>query len=105
MSLIEVGLHQLSALSPQLFVLMLEETPWEERRGKWKVLYADTLMITEASKEEAVDRFTSWRTRMEKRGLNITMEKTTVVVTGNALGVELETESYSWYIMRQSCGC
>ena len=79
---IRVGVHQGSALSPLLFVLVLEEATKGGRRGLWEMLYADDLVITAESKEAAVRRFNIWKREMEKRGMRVNMEKTKVMVTG-----------------------
>ena len=48
----------------------MEEATRECRRGvPWDMLYADDIVITATSKEEAVQRFAEWRVAMEKRGL------------------------------------
>ena len=81
---IKVGVHQGSALSPLLFVLVMEEATREVREGLWELLYADDLVITAENEEGAIDRFNDWKTGMENRGLKINMEKTKVMITGRA---------------------
>ena len=95
---IRVGVYQGSALSPLLFILVMQEATREERRGLWELLYADDLVITAESEEDAINRFNSWKESLEKRGLKINIEKTKVMVTGRAPVVR-------WNTGRFPCSC
>ena len=80
---IRVGVHNGSALSPLLFITVMEEaTKLAKGGGQWELLYADDSVMTADSKEEVVDMFNRWKKGMERRGLKINMEKTKLVVTG-----------------------
>ena len=49
---IAVDVHQGSALSPLLFITVMEEATRECRRGDpWELLHADDLVLTAESKE------------------------------------------------------
>ena len=55
---IGVGVHQGSALSPLLFVVVMQEVTRDARgEGLWDLLYADDLVITAESEDEAVRKF------------------------------------------------
>ena len=95
---IRMGVHQGSALSPLLFVIVMEEATKEERRSLWELLYADDLVITAETSEEASIRFNNWKKAMEKRGLKVNMEKTKVMVTGRQPNRRQEEGRYP-------CGC
>ncbi|XP_071686839.1 secreted RxLR effector protein 78-like [Rutidosis leptorrhynchoides] len=67
---IEVGLHQGSALSPFLFVLILDELS----RGiqeyiPWCLIFADDIVLVSESKEELNRRLEQWRVALEGNGL------------------------------------
>ena len=80
---IKVGVHQGSALSPLLFILVMKEATRECRKGApWELLYADDLVLTAESKDELKSMFMKWRGAMEWRGLKINIRKTKYMVSG-----------------------
>ena len=95
---IKVGVHQGSALSPLLFIIVMEEATKLARDDPWEFLYADDLVLTAESKEEVADMFNRWQEEMEQRGLKINMEKTKLMVTGNKAREGVQSG-------RQPCGC
>ena len=75
----KVGVHQGSALSPLLFVIVMEEATKECRKGgPWELLYADDLVLTAETREVVIEMFKRLRRGMEKRKLGISMNKTTI---------------------------
>ena len=55
---INVGVHQGSALSPLLFILVMEEATREcQGDALWNLLYADDLVLTVDSREEVEQKF------------------------------------------------
>ena len=65
---IGVVVHQGSSLSPLLFVVVMQEATREARgEGLWDLLYADDLVITAESEEDAVRKFGAW-TKEWKQG-------------------------------------
>ena len=80
---INVGVHQGSALSPLLFILVMDEATKECRGDEmWELLYADDLVLTAETKEEAEQKFLDWRQAMARRGMKVNVAKTKVMVTG-----------------------
>ncbi len=88
---IGVGVHQGSALSPLLFIVVMQEVTKEERgEGLMELLYADDLVLMAETEEEVMDRFSAWKRRMERRGMKVNMEKTKMMVLGRKPAVPLE---------------
>ena len=80
---IGVGVHQGSALSPLLFVIVMGEVTKEVRGDAiWQMLYADDLVLTAESEERAVEMFEEWKRGMEMGGLRVNRSKTKMMVSG-----------------------
>ena len=71
-----MGVHQGSALSPLLFVVVMQEAIRAAKgNGFCDLLYADDLVITAESEEEAVKKFGVWKIEMKTRGLKVNINK------------------------------
>jgi len=58
----KVGMHQGSALSPLLFVIVMEALSREFRVAlPWELLYADDLVVVAATEEDLIKRLNEWR--------------------------------------------
>ena len=74
---VKVGLHQGLALSPFLFVGIIDRLTDEVRREPpWMVLFADDIVICQETREEVERRLESWRYALERRGMNVSRSKT-----------------------------
>ena len=78
---VSVGLHQGSALSPFLFVIVMDVLSEGIRNDElWELLYADDLVITADSEEELQRRVEDWQESLERGGLKVNVDKTEVMV-------------------------
>ena len=88
------GLHQGSALSPLLFIIIMDV--WaEEARTKppWAMLFVDDLVLVSETVEEVEEELERWRAVIENKGLRISRSKTEYLVPSHQQGVvKLEGE-------------
>ena len=70
-------MHQGSALSPLLFVIVMEAISREIRVALlWELLYTDDLAIIAETEEELIQRLNEWKDNAESKGLRVNMNKT-----------------------------
>jgi len=74
---VKVGMHQGSALSPLLFVIVMESISGEFRVAlPWELLYADDLVVVAETEEDLIKRLNKWKNNVENRGVRVNMNKT-----------------------------
>ena len=72
-----MGLHQGSALSPLLFVIIIDVITEEIDEGTpWAMLFADDLVLCDTDRQMMELRLERWRECMEKNGLKVSRAKT-----------------------------
>jgi len=70
---VKVGMHQSSALSPLLFVIVMEAISREFRVAlPWELSYADDSVVI-AETENVIKRFNEWKNNVENRGMRVNM--------------------------------
>ena len=93
------------ALSPLLFIIVLEALSREFRTGcPWELLYADDLMISAESMEELLVKVQTWKTEMEKKGLRVNMGKTKIMESGINLDVLKKSGKYPCGVCQSGVG-
>jgi len=76
---VKVGMHQGSALSPLLSVIVMEAISREFRVAPpWGLLYADDLAVIAETEEELIKRLNEWKDNVESKGMKVNMNKTNV---------------------------
>ena len=76
-------MHQGSALSPQLFVIVMEVISREFRVAlPWQLLYADDLVVIAETEEDLINRLNERKNNVESRGVRVNMNKTKVMISG-----------------------
>ena len=82
-----VGLHQGSALSPLLFIIVMDRVSRKVRGGlPWELLYADDLVLMAQDLEELKERLRKWKRDMEAKGMRVNLGKTKVMWGGGTAG-------------------
>jgi len=80
---VKVGMHQGSALSPLLFVMVTEALSKEFRVAlPWELLYADDLVVIAETEDDQIKRLNEWKDFVENRGMGVNMNKTKVMISG-----------------------
>jgi len=63
-------MHQGSALSPLLFVIVMEVFSREFRIAlPWELLYADDLLVIAETEDDLIKKLNEWRDNVENRGM------------------------------------
>jgi len=66
---VNIGMHQSSALSPLLFVTVVEALSREFRVVlRWELLYADDLVVIAETEDDLIKRLNEWKDNMENGG-------------------------------------
>ena len=87
---VKVGMHQGSALSPLLFVIVMEAISREFRVAlPWELLYSDDLAVIAETEEELIKRLDEWKDNVESKGMRVSMNKTKVMIEGEAEGCKV----------------
>ena len=74
-------MHQGSALSPLLFVIVIEALSREFRVSlPWDLLYADDLVVIAETEDDLITRLNEWKDNVENRGMRVNMIKTKLLV-------------------------
>jgi len=80
---VKVGMHQGSALSPLLFVIVTEAMSREFSVAlPWELLYADDLAVIDETEEVLIKRLNEWKDNVQSKGMRVNMNKTKVMVSG-----------------------
>ena len=74
---VKVSVHQGSALSPLLFIMVMDVLTEDVRDGSlMELLYADDLVLCGESLNEVMDKYGRWKNAMEGKGLRLNVNKT-----------------------------
>ena len=74
---VKVGVHQESALSPPLFIMVMDVLTEDVRDGSlMELLYADDLVLRGESLSEVMGKYGRWKNAVERKGLRVNVDKT-----------------------------
>ena len=96
---VEVGMHQGSALSPLLLMIVMEAISREFRVTlPWELLYADDLVLIAETEDDLIKRLNEWKDNVENRGMRVNMNKSKVMISE-------ERQKQVQKALRWPCGC
>ena len=73
----KVGVHEGSALSPLLFIMVMDILAEDVRDVSLvELLYADDLVLCGESLNEVIDKYGRWKNAVEGKDLRVNVEKT-----------------------------
>ena len=79
---VKIGMHQGSALSPLLFMIVMKALSREFRFAlTWGLFYADDLVVIAETEDDLIERFNEWKENLENRGMRVNMNKTKVMIS------------------------
>uniref|UniRef100_A0A7I4Z469 Reverse transcriptase domain-containing protein n=1 Tax=Haemonchus contortus TaxID=6289 RepID=A0A7I4Z469_HAECO len=82
---ISVGVHQGSALSPLLFVVVMDAITKDlQKPAPWTLLYADDVMLASEDKSELESQVQTWSDRLAIFGLRLNVKKTEYLTTDSS---------------------
>ena len=74
---VKVGVHQGSALSPLLFIMVMDVLTEDVRDGSlMELLYTGDLVLSGESLNEVMDKYGRWKNAVEGKGLRVNVDKT-----------------------------
>jgi len=80
---IKVRMHQGSALSSLLFVILMEALSREFRVAlPWELLYADDLVVMAETEDDPIKRLNESKDIVENRGIRVNINKVKVMISG-----------------------
>jgi len=80
---VKVSMHQGSALSPLLFVIVMEGLSRKFRVAlPWELLHADDMVAIAETEDDLIKRLNEWKDNVENRVMKVNMQKTKVMISG-----------------------
>jgi len=80
---VKVGMHQGSALSSLLFVIVTDAISREFRVAlSREMLYADEVAVIAETEDKLIKRLNEWKDNMENTGITANRNKTNIVISG-----------------------
>ena len=74
---VKVGVHQGSALTPLLFIMVMHVLTEDVRDGSlMELLYADDLVLCGESLNDGMDKYKRWKNAVEGKDLRVIVDKT-----------------------------
>jgi len=95
---VKVSVHQGSALSPLLFVIVMEFLSGEFRAAlPWDLLCADDLIVIAETEDNLIKRLNKSNDNVENKGMRVNMNETKFMISG-------EWQKFMQKAVRWPCG-
>ena len=92
---VQVGIHQISVLTPLLFIIVMEAPSRHFRTCySWELLYTYDLIIIAETLVELLEKFRVWKTKLETKGLRANVGKTKIMVKAHNAPKPVETSIF-----------
>ena len=101
---VKVSMHQSSALSPLLFVIVMEALSREFRVALPWELYADDLVVIAETEDDLITRLNEWKDFVENRGMRVNMNKIEVMISGEQQKVMLKAAKWPCNVSGRGVG-
>ena len=88
----EVGVHQGSALSPFLFIMVMDVLIEDVRDGSLVELYA--VVLCGKSLSEVKEKYGRWKNAVEGKGLRVNVDKTTASVVSGLFAILFSVQNF-----------
>uniref|UniRef100_A0A914W303 Reverse transcriptase domain-containing protein n=1 Tax=Plectus sambesii TaxID=2011161 RepID=A0A914W303_9BILA len=93
---ITVGVHQGSALSPLLFVIVMDVITLDlQKLVLWTLLYADDVFLASDDREELQQQVQPWKDRLAHFGLRLNVQKTEYLMTDQTAMTTIAADAIS----------
>jgi len=80
---VKIGMHQGWALSPLLFVIVMEALSRELRITlPWELLYTGDLVAIAETEDDLIKRLNERKDNVENRGMKVNISKTKIMING-----------------------
>ena len=98
-------MHQGSELPPWLFIMVHEALSGEIRSGlRWVMLYADDLLVIVESLVELEERYLTWKSNIEYKGLKVDIGNTKIMKCGTNEGPVFASDKYPLNVCKKGVG-
>ena len=101
---VQVGLYQVSILSPLLFIIVLEVLSLEFHTGcPWELLHADDLVLRADTMDELLSKLGNWLEYLKAKGVIVNKDKTKVMISGENLHSVRDSGKHPCGICHKGC--